>query len=129
MSGGIGAASSAASSSRSWSGDAGEHQADAGEVERRRALVQHEPRDHDGGHGEQREHHGEPAHRDPPQHVLVDAVADGVREHADEEAGDEQARRRPDGPLPGAPTGVSTRAPIGQADAEAGEAPRGLGDA
>ena len=51
-------------------------------------------------------------HRDPPQHVLVDAVADGVGEHADEEAGGEQRGVVHTGPLPGAPKGVSTTAPM-----------------
>ena len=54
------------------------------EVERGRALVEREPADEHGRHRQQGEQHGEAADRDPPQDVLVDAVADGVGEHADE---------------------------------------------
>ena len=65
------------------------------------------------GHRQQGEEHGEAAHRDAPQHVLVDAVADGVGEHPDQQAGDQQARRRPTRRrCPGAPNGVRTTAPI-----------------
>ena len=57
-----------------------------------------DPADGHGGHRQQRQQHGEPPHRDAPQDVLVDAVADGVGEHADDEAGEEQAGRRPHRP-------------------------------
>ena len=52
------------------------------------------------GDRQQRQQHGEAADRDAAHHELVDAVADGVGEHADEQAGGEQRRRRPHRPAP-----------------------------
>ena len=66
-----------------------------------------------GGHREQREQHREAADRDAAHRELVDAVADGVREHA-RRAGTARAaagtsRRRA---APGRPIGVIASAPI-----------------
>ena len=51
----------------------------------RRALVEGDEADDHRRHRQQGQQQREAAHRDPPQHVLVDAVADRVREHADEQ--------------------------------------------
>ena len=73
--------------------------------------------------GQQREQHGEAPDRDAAHHELVDAVADGVGEHADEQAqaraacGDAQT-----GPLHGAPTGRHHERSDRQADAQPGDA-------
>ena len=89
----------------------------------------HEPAEGHGGDRQQGEQHGEPAHGDPPQHVLVDPVADGVGEHADEEAGGEQAWRPPHVAAAGRAERDEGDRADRQADAETGHAGSLLGDA
>ena len=102
---------------------------DADDVERRRALVEGEPADGHSGHRQQREQHGESTHGDPAQHVLVDAVADGVREHADE-----RGRRRAVAATStprrsrGHRTGSVTMAPIARPTPSPATPAAGLGD-
>ena len=121
---GSGPASSAASSSRSCSTTPASTRAMPASVERPTARWSRTSQPiATAVTGQQREEHREPPHGDPPQHVLVDAVADGVREQR-RRAGTRPAgaatstRRR----CPGAPNGVSTTAPIASADAEPGDA-------
>ena len=92
---GSGAASSAASSSRSWNTTPASTRAMPPQLDGRRALVEDEPADDDSGDWQQGEQQREAADGDAPQDVLVDAVADGVGEHADEQAGEQQTWRSP----------------------------------
>ena len=64
------------------------------ELDPGRLLIECDPSDQDSGHREEREQQREPPHRDASHRELVDAVADRVREHPDEEAQREQSRRR-----------------------------------
>ena len=65
--------------------DAGEHEADADRLDDRRALAEDHPAEGDGGDGQQGEQQRESAHRDAPQDVLVDAVADGIEPNPDDD--------------------------------------------
>ena len=88
-----------------------------------RLLVEGDPTDRERGHRQQREQHGETPDRDAAHHELVDAVADGVGEHADEQA---QRRAASAMPRPARSTarrpGVITSDPIASPTPEPGDA-------